>query len=317
MTFSIIIPVYNTARYLPQCLDSILSQSFVDFEVICVNDGSIDESLEVLQAYANGDERLKVVSIPNSGVSYARNVALDLAQGDYVLFVDSDDWLVDDALDKLSQWVCLGKYDIVSFNTIKYFENDLSIKEGELIPEEFTNGWTYYEQCSLQTSVIPFGAICGRAYSISMLNEAKIRFDEELQYNEDVLFTIVACFHAGAVKVIDDSLYMYRIRKSGSLMTTPSNRRFEDMITFANKLSNFFISHEHVNKRIVYRTAASFYRNGLLWCLPSQRKSLRKRIRWTLFRKVSKVGKSTFCAYIALRYMPWLAIPLINNKKRI
>lgn len=317
MTFSILIPVYNTAQYLPKCLESILSQSFIDYEVICVDDGSTDDSITLLQDYALRDSRIEVVSTPNSGVSHARNIALDKARGDYVLFMDSDDWLADDALAKLSQWACAGQYDIVAFNTTKYIECNQSLIYGKPVPEEFQNGWKYYEQCSIQENDIPFGVIWGRIYSSSMLKKVPIRFNEQLQYNEDVLFTIFSCYYAGAVKVLDDSLYMYRVRNSGSLMATLSARRFDDMITFSNVLSAFFVPLQDIDKQTVFRTAASFYRNGLLWSSSLQRKSLRKKIDWKLFRQVSKVSKSSFFACLALLYAPKLAVPLINKMKQL
>ena len=90
---SVIIPVYNTAEYLPRCLDSILNNTYRNLEVICVNDGSKDNSLEVLNAYAQKDPRIRVIDQENSGVSAARNRGLDEANGKYITFVDSDDWI--------------------------------------------------------------------------------------------------------------------------------------------------------------------------------------------------------------------------------
>ena len=91
--FSIIIPVYNVEKYLVECLESIVNQSFKDFEVICVNDGSTDNSLEILQKYAENDERFKVLNQENQGQGIARNNALNIANGEYILFVDPDDFI--------------------------------------------------------------------------------------------------------------------------------------------------------------------------------------------------------------------------------
>ena len=98
MRFSIIIPVYNVEKYLRDCLDSVLGQSFSDWEAICVNDGSTDHSASILEEYASRDIRITVISQPNGGLSAARNTGMNAAKGDYVIFLDSDDWLEADAL---------------------------------------------------------------------------------------------------------------------------------------------------------------------------------------------------------------------------
>ena len=90
---SIIVPVYNTAPYLPQCLDSLVNQTYRDIEIICVNDGSTDNSPDILKAYAERDSRILVIHQENLGLSGARNKGLESARGEWVMFVDSDDWI--------------------------------------------------------------------------------------------------------------------------------------------------------------------------------------------------------------------------------
>ena len=98
---SIIIPVYNTEKYLPECLDSVLSQIFQDFEIVCVNDGSTDNSLDILNHYAQKDKRFKIISQENQGLSGARNTGLDKVNGDYIFFLDSDDTIPSHALETM------------------------------------------------------------------------------------------------------------------------------------------------------------------------------------------------------------------------
>ena len=90
---SIIVPVYNVEKYLSKCLDSIVNQTLKDIEIICINDGSVDNSQSVLEAYAKKDTRIKVINQENLGLSCARNKGIDIAQGEYIGFVDSDDWI--------------------------------------------------------------------------------------------------------------------------------------------------------------------------------------------------------------------------------
>ena len=97
---SIIIPVYNVEKYLHECLDSIINQTFTDIEIICVDDGSTDKSSEILEEYEQKDKRFTVISQPNKGVSAARNRGMQQAKGKYIMFVDSDDWLAHNACEQ-------------------------------------------------------------------------------------------------------------------------------------------------------------------------------------------------------------------------
>lgn len=99
MKVSVIIPVYNVEKYLESCLESIKSQTFTDYELILINDGSTDESVAIMRRYAKTDARIRIISQSNRGVSAARNLGLSVAEGDYVLFVDSDDTILPDALE--------------------------------------------------------------------------------------------------------------------------------------------------------------------------------------------------------------------------
>lgn len=93
MMFSIIIPAYNASRYIARCIESVKVQTFTDFECIIVNDGSKDNTLELCQSLTEGDCRFVIIDIPNGGVSNARNMGLERAKGEYILFVDADDWV--------------------------------------------------------------------------------------------------------------------------------------------------------------------------------------------------------------------------------
>ena len=103
--FSLIVPVYNVEKYLGRCLDSILSQDYQDYEIICVNDGSIDSSLDILKEYSSRNTKIKVVSQVNQGLGEARNTGLKYVNGDFVWFVDSDDWIEEGALRMINQFV--------------------------------------------------------------------------------------------------------------------------------------------------------------------------------------------------------------------
>ena len=117
---SIIIPVYNAENYLRRCIDSVLSQSFTDFELILVDDGSKDKSPQICDEYASQDTRVRVIHKANGGVSAARNDGLDIAKGEYITFIDSDDWVERDYLSTLSNY---RDYDIVFFSHRLIYED--------------------------------------------------------------------------------------------------------------------------------------------------------------------------------------------------
>lgn len=152
---SIIIPVYNSEKYLRQCLDSVLNQSFSDFECICVNDGSTDNSLLILQEYANKDKRFKIIDKQNEGVSIARNTGIENAFGEYITFIDSDDWVEIAYLAKLYNFIVDKKIDYVVCNLKLYhttsgiFQTDSNVRKlsklyKKLVDQEFKNKKKYF-----------------------------------------------------------------------------------------------------------------------------------------------------------------------------
>ena len=133
---SIIVPVYNVEKYLSKCLESLINQTLKDIEIICVNDGSTDNSLSILKEYANKDSRIKIIDKQNEGVSVARNTGIEVATGEYLIFVDSDDYLVENACEKAlntiehnNSDICIfGHYDLVDEKLVKSSVNKDIIK---------------------------------------------------------------------------------------------------------------------------------------------------------------------------------------------
>lgn len=126
--FSIIVPIYNVESFLKECIDSVLLQDFQDYELICINDGSTDNSLEVLKTFS--DSRIKIINQENQGLSCARNAGLDVAAGEYIWFIDSDDKIAEHSLSELKKLIDQKPYDLVFFNATVFFDNkELENKE--------------------------------------------------------------------------------------------------------------------------------------------------------------------------------------------
>ena len=134
---SIVVPVYNVEQYLSRCIDSILNQTFTEFELILVNDGSTDNCPIICDEYAKRDSRIKVIHKQNGGLSDARNAGIDLARGKYISFIDSDDFIINTSYEKLLYQAEKNELDIITGNAIEYYTQDNQSPKG--IKSSFAN----------------------------------------------------------------------------------------------------------------------------------------------------------------------------------
>ena len=221
---SVIIPVYNNVAFLPQCLDSLLAQSFQDFEGILVDDGSTDGSATVCDDYQQKDSRLKVFHIQNHGVSYARNYGIEKATGEWISFVDSDDWITTDFLAILYNHtdedtdVVMGSL----FFNIGEKEITRTCSKPCIRKKEFPSYplATLVPDCSrsdgLFVSLEILSSACNKLTRKSLLDTYHIRFNEKMFLNEDGLFHLMCYLKAKDFKIIETPLYHYRIRMNSS-----------------------------------------------------------------------------------------------------
>lgn len=223
---SVIIPVYNTESYLKKCLDSIITQTYANLEIICVDDGSTDHSLDILRLYEKKDSRIKVFTQKNQGVSAARNRALDAATGKYISFVDSDDFLQWNAYEILTMVAEKNELDLIMFGANVFPEGN-----GEdWIKEKLDSHYKIYEQKAPgevifhEKSSVPF--LWLHFMKRSLLERPwKIRFDETMDLAEDQLCQFQYVPRAERVMVIEDKLYNYRWVRNASLMQLYSSRK--------------------------------------------------------------------------------------------
>lgn len=285
LTFSIIIPVYNVEPFLRCCLDSVLSQTYNNWEAICVNDGSTDGSAALLDEYAAKDSRLRIVTQPNGGLSSARNAGLREAKGENILFLDSDDWLEPEALQTLSQH--LESVDLLCFSGRRFFEETGAFGVADkLVEKTYESGMDYYNENALMHRDFAFVSVVLRAYKRTLLVDHGLWFKEGV-YHEDNLFTPQACFYAQKVKVLNACLYDYRVR-AHSIMTTTDAKRARDLMEIANELADFFLPKEGFDKTVVYRSITHHYQVAFL-NVPVERKNEMKVLcNWKNYKKVSR-----------------------------
>lgn len=306
MKFSIIIPVYNVEQYLTKCLDSVVNQTYNDeYEVICVNDGSTDSSLAILEEYEEKHDKIKIINQANGGLSEARNSGLRAAQGEYVWFVDSDDWIEVNALEILDK--SIKNEDIVCFNGRRYFEDGKTETPDEGIEISDISGWEYYNKYALQSRKFHFVCVVLRVYKRDFLLKNNLFFEPGI-YHEDNLFTPIALYHAIKIKSIPDMLYQYRIRM-GSITQNINFKRITDIITIANHLAEFFIPQTNINKSVVFREIAGEYFSAFLperaKTYGNDYKKVCSQINWDSYRKVSLYPRHKLI-YNLLRISPCL-----------
>ena len=215
---SVIIPVYNTEQYLGQCLDSVIGQTLKDIEIICVDDGSWDRSPEILRWHAAADGRIRIIRQQNSGLGEARNSGLKAATGEYIAFLDSDDWYEPAALEKLYEQAVKDDADICMCGRINHLDrcgnevSYLTLPNKKLYPRE--------QPFSLDRpdSLFDFSdfSVWNKLYRRSFLEENRIRY-LPVRLAEDIHFTPVAICSARRITVLYEALVHYRVMRPESL----------------------------------------------------------------------------------------------------
>lgn len=237
LKISIIVPVYNCAKYLHQCMESLINQTLKEIEIICINDGSTDNSAQILQEYAQKDPRIKIINKENGGQALARNIGIDIADGEYIGFVDSDDWVSLDFFEKL--YNAAQKYDAeiaaASIIRLSKLHKKYHLKFTE---EKITDDY----KTKLQTCNIPeLSYVWNKIYKTSRIKESNLKFTEGRLY-EDVVFTPQALYYLKKLVTVPNTYYYYR-RRAGSTVSLKTQKTNEDAIWARKEMQNFFIKH--------------------------------------------------------------------------
>ena len=235
---SVIIPVYNVEKYLPQALESVINQTFSDLEIICVNDGSTDNSLKILEEYAQKDERIIVFSQKNQGVSSARNKGLDNAQGEYIMFLDPDDTYDLTLCEKVVDKIAIENPDIVMWghNTVLKTEvksQGCYIKNLRTLSKEKA---TLLDQLKIQVYV------WDKAFKLSFIKNNEITFPIGIKNAEDLIFCIISYYCSPKYSFIPESLVNYSDGRYGAATQK-----------FANCIKNDFDAYKFLCSSKIYQ----------------------------------------------------------------
>ena len=248
---SVIVPVYNVEKYLSACLNSCVNQTLNDIEVICVNDGSTDGSLHILEEFAAVDHRIRIISKPNGGLASARNAGLREASGETIMFLDSDDFLSPRACERVWCETLEAPTDIIIFGTA-------------IIPDMPRASNWYYDVLNVHTHrytkfspKVLFGEpgakpfVWRQAFSRKLLVENELEFDEYIKYGEDIVFQMKVFPHGTNFSFIEDKLYYYRWYREGSLMQSfrfDLDKKISQHLKLADWISVYWQEQEWLKK---------------------------------------------------------------------
>lgn len=219
---SIIIPVYNCENLLNCCLDSIKNQSLTDIEIICIDDGSNDNSYAILKEYASNDPRFKIYQQENNGAGFARNKGIENSHGKYILFVDSDDYIENNTCEVLYEQANRLDCDLILFNSIKHFKNNtdynlIHFKKNKDINYKIRVFNSEYFRDRIFDG--EYGVIWNKLYKSSFIKKDNITFPKHKIYN-DVEFHIKTTILAEKISYVDKVLYHYNRQGHSSLQTS-------------------------------------------------------------------------------------------------
>lgn len=262
---SIIVPVYKVEKYLGKCIESILAQTYQCWELILVNDGSPDHSGEICDEYARKDIRVRAFHKENAGVSSARNLGLDNAKGDYIMFVDADDWLSVDCLEVCVNEIIESNLDAIQFGFISV-TSDKEIPNLQAATISL-NGEQYIQSNSFN--------VCagGGMYKRDIIERYNLRFHSQLKLAEDQIFVLSFFKQVQRIKYLDLGLYYYLQREDSAIHTSKSkdmllsckclmdlSQEWPIVKSFVDRMIVLFIMNMIKNGDVPYRVLMSLYK---------------------------------------------------------
>ena len=248
---SVIVPVYNCEDYLEESLGSLLNQTFKDIEIICIDDGSNDNSLDILKSIASSDSRIKVFTQENQGAGAARNYGMKKASGDYIYFFDADDFLEKDALEKAYSNAIKNDSDIVFFKFDQYKDNRFFAHSGPNLEiqfagadfDSFTFDWHDYRRGPFTGPFAPWLKL----YKKEFLDSYEcFKFPNGLNHN-DVPFHVMTFIKASKISFVPEHLYRYRIDNAGSI-TNNRLKKYDHIFRIINMVEDFLLSEDYMEE---------------------------------------------------------------------
>lgn len=263
MKFSIIIPLFNSEKYLTECVNSVLNQSFDNFEIILVDDGSTDASVNICDDYSRKYNNIKVFHKVNGGQSSARNLGLRYATGDYIVFLDSDDKIIDENfLNKVFSIIEKEPRDIIAFKYVDYFEDSNTVKRLDINFSECRSD-NYNE--TIKNLICKDAFYCSawsKVINKELIVNNDIMFDEKSKCEDMDWYFNVVC-QAQSIALLDEEIVEYRHR-DGSVTATIREKNFSDYLFFIETWYKLLFESENDLHHILMHALAKLYANLLV-----------------------------------------------------
>jgi glycosyltransferase involved in cell wall biosynthesis len=252
---SIIIPVYNVEQYLRKCLDSIINQTLKNIEIICVNDGSADNSAEILKEYAAKDSRIILINQENKGLGAARNKGMEVADGKYIGFIDSDDWVDENYFKAMYDAAEAYNADMACCGVVRVYRHktkiNIRIAEEKLYTDIYSK---------LKVTQVPHKCFTvNKLYKKSKIEKHKLRFFEGM-FLEDIPFTIRALFFLKSLVTVPEANYYYRVNYRSLTRTPNTDKKQLDILEIRKDFINFIKKNNikceekyYIQSRTVYK----------------------------------------------------------------
>ena len=226
---SVIIPVYNSEKYLEKCLESILSQTLSDFEIILIDDGSNDNSLEIIKKYAANHSNIIYKSKPNEGQAVARNLGIEMATGEFICFIDSDDYIEKDMLEILYENGIKNNSDIIICDYLEDFQNKSIYKKSLYIDSENL----------IKSYIVCVAGPCSKIIKTDLIKQNGLKFLENNIY-EDLAVIPTLALYTNNISYCKKPFYHYVIRTNSTMQQTKYNKKLESIFNVMDYLSEHF-----------------------------------------------------------------------------
>lgn len=264
---SIIIPVYNSEETLKKCIESVINQTYKNIEILVINDGSKDKSLKIINEYKNKDKRIKIINQENKGVSGARNTGINNATGDYITFIDSDDYikpnLVKDTIKIFKEYEC----DVVRNNYVLSYENGKIQSRHEMYEENRIINITEKKEELIQNILL--GKVQSYSWLLTIkrniLNENNLKFDEDVFFMEDIIFLIRLIFFIKNIYFVSEPNYFYYQNNENSLTKDPKRyvKNINNILVMNRKLQEILILNEKDSNNYI-KISNTMYISGII-----------------------------------------------------
>ena len=321
---SVIVPVYNVEKYLRRCIDSILAQAFTDFELLLIDDGSKDKSGEICDEYAVKDKRVRVFHKENGGVSSARNLGLDKAQGEWVYFVDSDDLVLADALETFNG-LTKSNSELVMAGFCTSEENGMVREQPKLMRQCELSVVEALKEMYAPSDFCYQGYLCCKLFKKKWIQQNHLRFDENISFNEDRLFIVkYLCCSKACISYTTKAVYNYILRMNSAMSTLQKGYNKK----FATDFDAYVLMYQEISEYSKDQALIHLALNGICDSYKSNHKMMQKfnqydrNIHRYMFKRMLQNGailqylKSIlrpFLGYLGLLLFPEITIKLSNK----